>query len=312
MDVFSLSYPHQLSDSAILPTVAAIGFFDGLHKGHQKVIKEAVDIAKSSNQQVAVITFDPHPSVVLNKNNTDIQYLTPLDEKIQLISGYDVDRLYVVKFNTKLAQLMPSSFIDHFIHGLNITHLVAGFDFTFGYKGSGNMDNILQHTDKKLLTTKIGEITDHEEKVSSTRIRKALKDGDIEEAERLLSRDVSIKGEVIHGDKRGRTIGYPTANIELHESYFLPKIGVYAVDVEIDGEKYYGMANLGYKPTFSDQRLEPKIEVHILDFNEDIYGQFITISWKKYIRSEKKFQGIDELVGQLQQDEKEIRNFFQL
>ncbi|SER07629.1 riboflavin kinase / FMN adenylyltransferase [Gracilibacillus ureilyticus] len=310
MEIISLTYPHELNKEDLPQTVAAIGFFDGIHKGHQKVINQALNIAKNGHKQSAVITFDPHPSVVLQGKMEDVQYLTPLDEKAALIEKIGIDRLYIIRFDRKLAQLSPEGFLAHFITGLNIDHLVAGYDFTFGFKGAGNMKNIHQMLQEPVEVSMIDKLNYKSEKISSTRIRNALLAGNITEAEELLGRSVQINGEVVHGDKRGRTIGYPTANLSLTKPHFLPKIGVYAVEVIIDGNTYYGMANLGYKPTFSDQRLDPKIEVHIFDFDENLYGREIQIIWKQFIREEVKFSGIDQLINQLKQDERNIRQYF--
>ncbi|KAB8138782.1 riboflavin biosynthesis protein RibF [Gracilibacillus oryzae] len=309
MEIIPLSFPHELTKENLPSTVAAIGFFDGIHKGHQKVINQALNIAQNSHKETAVITFDPHPSVVL-KGKEDVQYLTPLEEKTALIESLGVDRLYIIRFDRKLSQLAPEDFLTHFITGLNVDHLVAGFDYTFGFKGAGNMSNIQELLSAPLEITVIDKLNYNDQKISSSRIREALHEGNVEEAETLLGRPLQLTGEVIHGDKRGRTIGFPTANLMLDKPYFLPKIGVYAVETVIDDNTYFGMANLGYKPTFSEQRMDPKIEVHIFDFDENLYGQNIKIIWKKFIREEVKFAGIDQLIHQLKQDEQNIRQYF--
>ncbi|MFC4404533.1 riboflavin biosynthesis protein RibF [Gracilibacillus xinjiangensis] len=310
MDIIPLTYPHQLSKENLPATVAAIGFFDGIHKGHQKVINQALNIAHNTHKQSAVITFDPHPSVILKGKIEDVQYLTPLEEKAEQIESLGIDRLYIIRFDRKLSQLAPEDFLAHFIIGLNVDHLVAGYDFTFGFKGAGNMNNIDELLPEPIEVTMIDKINFKDQKISSSRIRESILAGKVEEAETLLGRPLQLTGEVIHGDKRGRTIGYPTANLMLDKPYFLPKIGVYAVEVDIDGNTYFGMANLGYKPTFSEQRLDPKIEVHIFDFDQNLYGQKIKVIWKQFIREEVKFAGIDQLISQLKQDEMKIRQYF--
>ncbi|UOQ85621.1 bifunctional riboflavin kinase/FAD synthetase [Gracilibacillus salinarum] len=310
MEVTSLYYPHSLQTNQLPAAVAAIGFFDGVHKGHQKVINKAKQIAEDQHKHAAVITFDPHPSVVLQQKKEQVKYITPIEDKIKRMDTLGVDNLYIIRFDQQLAQLSPQAFIEHFISGLNISHLVAGFDFTFGHKGAGNMDNIHSFTANELDVTKVSRFDHQEDKISSTRIREALQLGEMEKAEVLLGRPYALTGEVVHGDKRGRTIGFPTANLKIADNYFLPKIGVYAVEVKINESFYYGMANLGYNPTFTDDRENTKLEVHIFDFNENIYGDNVTIYWRKYIRDEEKFTGVEELVDKLKVDEYVSREFF--
>ncbi|GAB2563162.1 bifunctional riboflavin kinase/FAD synthetase [Gracilibacillus alcaliphilus] len=310
MEMKPLAYPHQLTKGDLPETVAAIGFFDGVHQGHQQVIQQAKEIADQTNRASAVITFDPHPSVVLQNKQEAVRYITPIEEKIEKIKELDVDILYIIRFDPSLAQLSPAHFLEHFIHTLHITHLVAGYDFTFGHKGAGNMMNIRELAGDELEVTKVDKIEHSEEKISSTRIRKALAEGDVEMVEKLLGRSYSMSGEVIHGDKRGRTIGYPTANIRINENYYLPAIGIYVVEIKVDGQIHYAMASLGYNPTFTEDRENEKLEVHIFDFDDNIYGQNVTIYWKKYLRAEEKFSGVEALIEKLQEDEQRSREFF--
>lgn len=311
MQTIELSYPHSYHQEEFPETVAAIGFFDGIHRGHQKVIRTAIDKAKESGRSNAVITFYPHPSVVLQQDVQHVRYLTPLDEKKQLLAGMGVERLYVVEFNKQLSSLSPEAFVRHFLIGLDVKHLVAGFDFTFGYKGRGNMKNITTYAEKFFTVTTIDKVVEADEKISSTLIRKHLEKGNIKQANYLLGRPFAINGVVTEGDKRGRTIGYPTANLKLTDEYLLPRTGVYAVKAVLDGKSYKGMANLGYKPTFYEQEEEPSIEVHLFDFQKDIYGKEITVEWLRFIREEQKFAGVDELVNQIQMDEQQIRELLE-
>lgn len=223
-----------------------------------------------------------------------------------------VDILYIIKFNKDLAALAPQTFIDHFIKGLNVKHLVAGFDFSYGHKGEGNMDTIRAHAENEFAVTKITKVEMDEEKVSSTRIRKLLQTGDVEEASNLLGRPLAAEGPVIKGDQRGRTIGYPTANMKVDSDTILPKNGVYAVKVTIGESQYYGMANLGVKPTFTPEEVKPSVEVNIFDFHKDIYDETILIEWYRFVRDEIKFSNVEALVKQIAEDEKEIRNYFEI
>ncbi|WP_210238477.1 bifunctional riboflavin kinase/FAD synthetase [Aquibacillus sediminis] len=311
METIRLSYPHQLPKDQIPASVAAIGFFDGIHQGHRQVIQTAMNKAKELNVKSSVITFSPHPSVVLKQENKHVNYITPLVEKQEILRALGVERLYVITFNETLSQVAPAQFIDHFILDLNIKHLVAGFDFTYGHKGKGSMETIADHAKGRFQYTVIEKQTNNGQKISSTIIREYMENGQVDKVTELLGRALTVRGVVNEGDKRGRTIGYPTANIRPSANYLLPKVGVYAVVVKFDGKTYPGMANLGYKPTFHENVEKPSIEVHIFDYKGDLYGQELIIEWKKFIREEKKFNGIEELVTQLKEDETKIRSVLQ-
>ncbi|TFJ94702.1 riboflavin biosynthesis protein RibF [Lentibacillus salicampi] len=310
MRTIKLAYPHTLILDELPETAAAIGFFDGIHKGHQKVIRTAVNEAKSRNMESAVITFHPHPSVVLKKDIQHVQYITPLREKQEILQQLGVDRLYIITFNKELSSLEPQTFIDHFIINLNIKFLVAGFDYTYGHKGKGNMQVIHEHSRRLFDVTVIDKVQSGDLKISSTRIRELLKSGQIGEANELLGRPLVIRGIVKEGDKRGREIGYPTANLEIDSDALLPKIGVYAVKVRFKNEVYEGMASLGYNPTFTLDRDEPIIEVNIFDYNNDLYGEELVLEWHQYMREEIKFNSAEKLIEQIEKDEEQIRNYF--
>lgn len=311
MKIIELSYPHQLPKEMIPETACAIGFFDGVHLGHQKVIETAVQYAKEHHLQSAVITFYPHPKVVLSNGEKKVKYITPPIEKQRALKQLGVDRIYTVTFNKKLSSLLPRQFIDHFINGLNIKHLVAGFDFTYGYKGEGNMTNLKDYTNGKFTYTIVDKVSYDNEKISSTHIRSLIESGQILGVNSLLGRPFQTIGTVIEGNKRGRTIGFPTANLKVNDEALLPAPGVYAVRATVDEETYMGMANLGYRPTFEKDQQEPLLEVHLLDFAKDIYNCELTVEWHTFVREEKKFSSADELITQLQVDEQFIRTFFQ-
>ena len=310
MQTIRLTYPHHLKTEDLPETIAAIGFFDGIHRGHKEVITNAVNKAKAQQMESAVISFHPHPSVVLNNPDKPVQYITTIEEKEVLLEEIGVDRLYLITFNKELSSLSPEAFINHFIIGLHIKHLVAGFDFSFGHKGAGNMQNIQTFTKKNFSVTSIDPVKNENKKVSSTRIRKFLASGDIAKVNELLGRPYETTGVVIEGDKRGRQLGYPTANLNVNEEKLLPTRGVYAVKVNYHNKIYEGMANLGVKPTFKTDDLKPSVEVYIFDFEGNIYGESITVLWYQFIRDEKKFNGLNELVSQLKEDEKTIQKYF--
>lgn len=310
MRTFELSYPHTITLDELPETVTAIGFFDGIHMGHQQVILTAIDEAEKRGMESAVISFHPHPSVVLKKGEQHVQYITPIKEKIEILQNLGVDRFYIIEFNQSLSKLSPQEFIDHFIIGLNIKHLVAGFDYTFGFKGSGNMDNIQEFTREKFTYTKISKVIMDDLKVSSTRIRELLKNGDMEKVNQLLNRPYRLTGTVVKGSQRGREIGYPTANLDINAEALIPKPGIYAVKVLYKNEVYEGMASIGVNPTFTENRKDLSIEVNILDYNNDLYGEELVVEWYKYMRDEEKFSSAEALIKQIEKDEINIRNYF--
>lgn len=308
-----LTHPHQLDVNDLSPIVMALGYFDGVHKGHQKVIRTAKKIANELNLKSAVMTFDPHPSVVLRQDVTKMEYITPLKIKEKLIEQLGIDYLFVVEFTKPFAALLPQQFVDEYIIGLRVQHVVAGFDFTYGKLGKGTMETLPFHSREKFTQTVVEKQTDHDRKISSTLIRNVLRSGDVQYVKHLLGRPHETTGIVIHGEKRGRTIGFPTANVAVLEDFFIPPSGVYAVTVEIEGQigPYYGVCNIGYKPTFHNEKPEqPSIEVHIFHFDREIYGKEVAIKWHKRIRSEQKFASVEQLIQQIHQDKKEAERFF--
>ncbi|MFC0524185.1 bifunctional riboflavin kinase/FAD synthetase [Pontibacillus salicampi] len=310
MDIVSLQHPHHMAKDHYPESVVAIGYFDGVHKGHQQVIQTAVKEAQKQNRESAVMTFHPHPSVVLKKQEQHIEHITPLDKKLEVIESLGVDRVFLITFDDTLANLLPQQFVDYFFIGLNVKHVVAGFDFSYGKMGKGNMETLREHGQGVLSQTVVSKVTDESEKVSSSYIREQLQEGNVGFVASLLGRFYTVKGTVVIGDQRGRTIGYPTANIQRKAPYYLPKVGVYAVKVYSNGEAYYGMANVGYRPTFYDASEKPSIEVYLFDYNGDLYGEELEVEWHQFIREETKFNGVEQLVAQLRQDEQEIRDFF--
>ncbi|AGE63512.1 bifunctional riboflavin kinase/FAD synthetase [Bacillus subtilis] len=311
MKTIHMTHPHHLIKEEQAKSVMALGYFDGVHLGHQKVIGTAKQIAEEKGLTLAVMTFHPHPSHVLGRDKEPKDLITPLEDKINQIEQLGTEVLYVVKFNEVFASLSPKQFIDQYIIGLNVQHAVAGFDFTYGKYGKGTMGTMPDDLDGKAGCTMVEKLTEQDKKISSSYIRTALQNGDVELANVLLGQPYFIKGIVIHGDKRGRTIGFPTANVGLNNSYIVPPTGVYAVKAEVNGEVYNGVCNIGYKPTFYEKRPEqPSIEVNLFDFDQEVYGAAIKIEWYKRIRSERKFNGIKELTEQIEKDKQEAIRYF--
>ncbi len=312
MNVIHLKYPHQLTqETNKLAYSLAVGFFDGVHKGHQAVINSAKEKAQQLGIQSAVMTFDPHPSIVLGRRNEKVFYITPLAQKLDTLEKLNIDTVFVVNFTSDFAKLTPEEFIKHFILDLNVKHVTAGFDFSFGAFGKGNMETMKQLSNGQFDVTVVEKQEDTEEKISSTRIRNYLQDGQMEQVRTLLGRAFEVPGIVVHGDKRGRTMGFPTANVQAMEGCYIPATGVYAVKILVQNEWYDGVCNVGYKPTFKnpDQK-QLSIEVHILNFDKNIYGEEVVVGWYKRIRSERKFDGINALIEQIELDKQEAIEYF--
>jgi riboflavin kinase/FMN adenylyltransferase len=312
MKVVYLEHPHSLKKEECSPSVAALGFFDGLHLGHQKVIKSALEKAEELHMECAVMTLDPHPSVVLRKTVQHVRYITPLSEKIRILTALGVDTLYVVKFDLNFASLVPQDFVDEYIINLNIKHVVAGFDYSYGRLGKGTMETLPFHSRNQFDQTVIKKYTTNNHKVSSTYIRDQLKEGQVDRLPETLGRYYQVRGKVGHGEKRGRTIGFPTANIILSDDYVIPRTGVYAVRMLVKGIWKNGVCNIGYKPTFHQEKASlPSIEVHLFEFNDIIYEEEVIIEWHYCIREEKKFSGVETLIEQIKKDKQTAIDYLQ-
>ncbi|KSU62558.1 bifunctional riboflavin kinase/FMN adenylyltransferase [[Bacillus] enclensis] len=311
MKIITVHHPHSFKKEDFPPMVLALGYFDGIHKGHQRVIKTAVQSAGDQHLHSAVMTFDPHPSVVLGHKHKHIHFITPLEDKKEIISNLGVDYLFVVRFTSEFASLLPQEFVDQYIINLNVRQVVAGFDYSYGRMGKGTMETLPFHSRERFTSITVPKLTEEEDKISSTLIRNHLKEGNVSKVTTLLDRPYRMKGTVIHGDKRGRKIGFPTANIELTHPYLLPKNGVYAVRMKIHNQWYDGVCNIGFKPTFKNpDDYSLSIEVHLFEFNSSIYGEEVYIEWFERIRDEQKFSGIDELISQIQRDKDTAITYF--
>lgn len=283
--------------------IACIGEFDGLHIAHQKLINETIKLAKASNMLSALITFYPHPDYVLYKREYE-GYLNPLEEKKELLKEYGIDYFILVNFNDEVAKLRKEEFIEFVLK--EFKGIVVGSDYRFAYKGEGNA-LYLQDSLKNVLI--IDEIKDNGEKIGSDLIRLALSNGDLSRANELLGRYFSYQGIVVEGKRLGRTWGFPTANIKIGKEYFKIKKGVYAVKCFVDEEIYLGIANFGNNPTcnFVD---EARLEVHLFDFDKDIYSKKIKVEFIKFVRGEKKFENANELIRQITKDKEEVFSEF--
>lgn len=290
--------------------VIAVGNFDGVHLGHCGVIGEASRIARAAGIPWGVMTFEPHPRIFFKPDQPSFR-ITPLRAKSHAIAELDADFMVVLRFDAELAGLSAHDFVkDVLLESLGVSHVVCGYDFSFGKGREGDCEFLLHvGKEKGFGLTAVGAIDDPDGRAySSTRVRDCLKDGEPKCAARLLGRPFEIAGRVMHGDERGRTIGFPTANIHL-DDYLEPKRGVYAVQaaIETTDEPAWidGVANLGVRPTFD--KTEPVLEVFLFDFDEDLYDRHLRVRMIDFIRPEQKFDGLDALKAQIDKDCEQAR-----
>jgi riboflavin kinase / FMN adenylyltransferase len=290
--------------------VLAIGIFDGLHLGHQALIKNLVRRAKALNQKSVVLTFAPHPVYVLHPRKY-LPYIVSLSYRLKLIEELGVDVCIVHRFTKSFSHLTPEQFIKKYLIGrISPREIYVGDDFHFGRNRRGDVDDF-QNAGRiyGFKVDIVSSIKSAKSKISSTHIRHLIQQGQLAEAQKLLGRPVSLLGKVIHGDGRGKNLGFPTVNICTHEEV-LPPIGVYAVEVEAGRKKYQGMANVGFRPSFKSPSESIGIEVHIFHFDRDLYGQEILVKFFQKIRNEKKFSSNEALIAQLKEDEHRILTYF--
>jgi riboflavin kinase/FMN adenylyltransferase len=311
MEIIRLSYPLQNTTSYISHSkqVMAIGDFDGVHLGHREVIGTAVKLAKQQHMPAAIMTFDPHPREVLGISKY-ARYLAPYEQKMKLIQELGVDFTYIIKFDKTFAGISPLDFISTVLLPLRVQTVVVGFDFTFGHKGHGTSKTLKELCEDKIAVHVVEPYHIDGNKVSSTLIREQLQLSHLQNARKLLGRCYEITGHVVEGEKRGRLLGFPTANIRMDAPYVMPGNGVYAVKVQVNGNVYSGLANIGVKPTFAGNYTEPVIEVHLLDFTGSIYGERMNVEFIDFIRPEVKFGSAEELVRQIHHDIESAKRVF--
>lgn len=308
MQSIKLSYPINASgtQAVMQPQVLAIGDFDGVHLGHQEVIKRALEDGKRLGIPTSIMTFHPHPREVLGQQKYTT-LLTPVSQKQRLLEQLGVDYLYVVSFDADLMKVTPEQFVEHMLIPMQVNTVIVGFDFTFGYLGAGTPDTLCELAHGRFAVEIIRPFQRNGSKVSSTLVREHLLAGQVDEANALLGRPYAVRGTIVTGDGRGRTIGFPTANVDLLEPFVTPALGVYAVRAVLDGTAYNGVMNLGKKPTFVENLDKPTLEVHLFDFSESVYGKELTIEFISYLRPERKFSAIDELISQIHRDADQAR-----
>ena len=286
-------------------TVLVLGYFDGLHKGHQTLFKEARKIAAEQGLKIAVLTFPEPPKLAFVRYQPELMlHLNHPEERAAHLENLGVDYLYLIDFTSHFSKNTAREFFDKYVSALKAKAVVAGFDYHFG-SDKRKAEELADYFDGRIVI--VSSVNQDDEKISSTRIRETIQNGDVAKAHQLLGYPLSTRGIVVHGNARGRTIGYPTANLAPLDRVILPADGVYVVDVEHNGKFYRGMASVGKNVTFEGDEL--RFEANLFDFAKEIYGDTIRIIWLDKIRDMVKFDGIEELVAQLKSDEEVARNW---
>lgn len=301
--------PLTAAQRPVGPVVLVLGFFDGVHRGHQAVIAAGRAEADKRHLPLALMTFDKHPAIVYGGvDEASFKYLSPQARKTELMAANGVDLYYRVHFTPEFAHLSPQAFVDAYLCGLNAAVVVAGFDYTYGKKDIANMTLLPGYAHGRFDVIEVKERTDKMSKISSTRTRQALADANVDLANELLGYTYQTTGTVVHGEARGRTMGFPTANIAADPEVLTPGIGIYVVRMHVGKQTYDGMASVGRNVTFGDDR-DVTVEINLFDFSGDLYGQHVKVDWLHYLRGEVKFTGMDALIEQLHQDEQNSRDY---
>lgn len=283
--------------------VVALGNFDGLHVGHQHLIKNMISKAREIQGTAMVFTFYPYPISVLQPHNAPPLLLTQ-EAKRQMLEAMGVDVMVRAEFTPLFAQMQPVEFVSKILKEiLQVQWVYIGYNYTFGHKGCGTPELLEQLGLENDFKVQVAPpFTVDGKVVSSTLIRKMISDGNVSMARKFLGYCFSIEGDIVAGEKRGRTLGFPTANLEIDNELMVPANGVYSTKVKVDGDSFLGVANIGFKPTFHNKNGKRNIEVHLLDFYRELYGQKIKVFFQRRLREEKKFSSVSELISQIEQD----------
>lgn len=293
--------------SGLKDVVCTVGTFDGIHLGHIEILNRLNEIGDDEQLNSCLVTFDPHPkSILQNPGFNKIQYITTLEEKLELLQKVEIKNVVIIKFTREFSVLDYRQFVtDILINKIGMRYMVVGYDHAFGKDRKGSFEDLLKISkDFNFGIEKVPPLSVQDITVSSTKIRQLLTDGDVVTTASLLGRYHSVTGIVVRGDGRGRHLRFPTANLQIGNSNkLLPKEGVYVVECDVCGENFRGMANIGFKPTFGG--VKKTLEIHLLDFNHDIYGEKLTVNFLKRLREERKFENREELIKQLEIDKKQ-------
>lgn len=291
--------------------VITVGTFDGVHTGHRKLIEKISSLAKQNGGESVLITFEPHPRLVLNPEDTSLKLLSTQEEKIRLLAEFSINHLVIAPFTLEFSKLIARDYVNQFIiDKFHPSIIVLGYNHHFGHYRDGNIELLKKLTSENNFSVEeISKQLIDEIEVSSTKIRISLQEGNLERATELLGRYYSLSGKVIHANQLGRKIGFPTANIELPNHHkLIPREGVYAVKALLQGDTFNGMMNIGNRPTFDGTKLS--LEVHLFNFDKDIYDETIEVSFVKHLRDEQKFNSVDELIAQLKIDKQQCEKLF--
>lgn len=294
------------------PSVVTIGTFDGVHLGHEKIIKRLCKYSDSTNLSSLILTFFPHPRMVLNKGET-LKLLNTIEEKKQRLEFLGIDALVIEPFTLEFANLSAKDYVKNIlVDKLNAKHIIIGYDHRFGKNRSANINDLTTYGNEYGFTVEEISVKDVEDvSVSSTKIRQALHNGQIEKANKYLGYNYSLRGVVIKGRGIGKSLDYPTANIHIDSDLkLIPKNGVYIVKSSDNEKLLWGMMNIGVNPTFNNSKLS--LEVHFLDYNNSLYDKTLTIQLVKFLRDEQKFSSVEALKAQIKMDEKQTRDFIKI
>ncbi|HOK50683.1 MAG TPA: bifunctional riboflavin kinase/FAD synthetase [Bacteroidales bacterium] len=304
MEIYRYS---ELRPGYFRKSIVTIGIFDGVHRGHVSLLRELKNIALREASEAVVITLWPHPRMVLFPDKS-IKLLTTLEEKLSLLEKQGISKVILIDFNEQFARIPARDFIRQGLVGLlDLSYLVLGYDNHFGHNKEGRIDVVKQEANQfGFRVVQLPPVFHGEEVISSTNIRLHLELGNIEAAKELLGYPFFVKGKVVEGNRMGRTLNFPTANLQVEPYKMLPRVGVYAVWANVDGNTYPGMMNIGFRPTIQPHLKEKTLEVHLINFEGDLYGKEITVTFVQRTRDEIKFPGITELRQQLEEDRKII------
>jgi riboflavin kinase/FMN adenylyltransferase len=306
---------HDIKGFSASDPVVTTGIFDGVHRGHRYILERLREAAKRMGGESVLVTFWPHPRNVLNKADSGFRLLNTLEEKTVMLEAEGIDHMVVLPFTKSFSRLSSCDFISRYLVGeIGIRHLVVGYNHRFGRDREGDFDKLQECALQfGFGIEKVPPFTGEKDELSSSGIRKCIREGDIERANRLLGWDYSLQGEIVGGSRLGTSIGFPTANITADEEYkLIPADGVYAVLAELKGLTCKGMMNIGSRPTVNDDLLKRFLEVHLLDFNEDIYSERIQVRFMKRLRDEMKFRDVNALKDQLMIDRENTLRFFRI
>jgi len=305
-----MQHYHSLEEVNLRNSWLTIGVFDGVHRGHQEIIRKLTTGAHTNDAPAVVLTFNPHPASVLSGH--ELKCLTLPDERADLLAKLGVDAVITEQFTRELSTVTAYDFMARLSHQLGLQHLLIGYDFALGRGREGNATRLTEIGSELGYTVEVvSALSDESGVISSTEIRKLIEIGNVVEAARLLGHPYSLHGPVIHGDGRGRTINVPTANISYSHDKMIPAKGIYACRAYLNDKKYRAAINIGTNPTFTPDKQSPNVEAHLLDFHQEIYGKDVRLEFVERLRDELKFDSVEKLLEQIWQDVADTKRILQ-